>query len=208
MNQTKMTPAPTPPLILLCAGKSERLGQPKGLYPMPDGRSWLETQLEAYAEAGLKHIVLVLGHDEEAYRAAAPWKKQNPYVQIIVNPKPEQGPFSSLQAGLDALPPGRAAFACPVDVPCPRKSIWETLTKAQANTGAWALVPAFEGHGGHPVLLGPDFVATLLKKPASSRLDEELRALKLDQIKRVSSPDPRVVQNLNTVEDFKAYSPQ
>jgi CTP:molybdopterin cytidylyltransferase MocA len=181
------------------------LGVPKGLFRHADGRSWLEMQLAAYHEAGLKHVVLVLGHHETEYRAAAPWKTQTPYVQIVVNPKPDDGPFSSLQCGLEVLPPGRTAFASPVDVPCPRGPLWETLAKAQANTGAWALMPAFEGNGGHPVLLGADFIAKLLKRPPTSRLDEELRALADGQLKRVSSADARVVRNLNTREDFEAF---
>ncbi|HEY8091608.1 MAG TPA: NTP transferase domain-containing protein [Polyangiaceae bacterium] len=185
--------APTgTPVIVLAAGQSSRLGEPKGLVVV-EGRTWIDRQLEAL---GGRRAVLVLGHDRDRYLPVI--LALGRPVDLVTNPDPDRGPFSSLQEGLAAVDAGSAAFVLPVDVPAPGKAVWEAL---EASLGAAeAAVPVHEGKGGHPVLLGPALVARLLTRPASSRLDEELRALPL--VARVPVDDPRVGLNLNTASDW------
>lgn len=186
-------------VVLLAAGRSSRMGQPKGLVVV-EGRPWIAHQLEALASArgaAAGRVILVLGHDRERYFEAVLGLGRS--VDLVTNPDPERGPFSSLQEGLSAVEPGRAAFVLPVDVPVSTPAVWSALAAA-VEGGADAAVPVLDGRGGHPVLLGPALVATLLSRPAGSRLDEELRAVA--NLARVPVDDRRVRLNLNTPGDW------
>lgn len=190
----------THPVIVLAAGRSSRAGMPKGLIDV-NGRPWLEHQLDALKHHGLKSVLLVLGHHAEAYRPVL----ESRHARFVVNPAPDRGPFSSLQTGLAALPHGSAAWVLPLDVPCPSEEVWQLLQRKGAEAPVDAVIPTYQGRGGHPVLLSAGMVEKLLKLPADhpdSRLDHQLHQLPLDRICRAEVKDPRVLDNLNTTEDF------
>ena len=99
------------------------MGEPKGLV-LFEGRPWIETQLESL---GPRRVVVVLGHDRERYLEAVPGlaRPAGP-LQVVVNPDPERGPFSSLQVGLSAVARSSegAAFVLPLDVPAASAATW------------------------------------------------------------------------------------
>jgi CTP:molybdopterin cytidylyltransferase MocA len=226
------SPPPSSLVVVLAAGRSSRAGQPKGLIVV-EGRPWIDRQLEALAGAlPGRRVVLVLGHDRDRYLPVVMGLGRP--VDLVTNPDPDRGPFSSLQEGLAAADPGQPVFVLPVDVPAASKAVWQALEAALAQPNApgeaalaqpnapgeaalaqpnapgeaalegplEAAVPVHAGRGGHPVLLGPGLVARLLERPATSRLDEELRALPQGRIARVPVDDARVGLNLNTAGDW------
>ena len=98
------------PLILLCGGKSSRMGEPKGLLAFA-GESWLEKQLIQFATYGSRAVV-VLGYDADQYFQALPFLKRAEEMSLnwngmqlsaVINIKPQFGPFSSIKAGLSKL---------------------------------------------------------------------------------------------------------
>ena len=178
-----------PDVVVLAAGRSSRMGQPKGLVTFR-GKPWLVHQLEAALGAGVSPI-FVLGYDAERYRAALADVLALPGVSVVTNPEPSRGPFSSLQCGLGAV--GRAAsFVLPIDVPAPEGSLWPALLAALGD--ADGVIPTHEGRGGHPVLLSAALVARLMGAPPTSRLDAELGA---SRVVRLPVSDPRVRLNWN-----------
>jgi CTP:molybdopterin cytidylyltransferase MocA len=186
-----------PDVVVLAAGRSSRMGEPKGLVVL-DGRPWITRQLDAPALSG-RRVVLVLGADRDRYLREVPDLPTR--AVVVVNPDPDRGPFSSLQQGLSAVPPDEPAFVLPVDVPAASPPVWEALEAAAAlESGAAAAVPSFQGRGGHPVLLGPSFIAHLRALPPSARLDEELR--NLQSLRHVPVTDGAVRLNLNAPEDW------
>ena len=86
--------------ILLAAGGSTRMGQPKALLPLGAG-TVLSTVAERVLESGIDRLVLVLGHEAERVRAGARLP-QDPRLSIVVHPGWALGMASSLQAGLEA----------------------------------------------------------------------------------------------------------
>ncbi|HEY6461043.1 MAG TPA: NTP transferase domain-containing protein [Polyangiaceae bacterium] len=200
-------------VVILAAGRSSRLGEPKGLV-LVEGTPWILRQLDAI---GGRRVVVVLGHDRDRYLASVPELAARAHV--VTNPDPERGPFSSLQVGLAASEPGVSTFVLPVDVPAAGESVWTALEAALAAGAAVpgrteapleapsadisAAIPEHEGRGGHPVLLGAGLAAEILGLPASSRLDEVLRRPRARaRVVRVPVSDPRVRLNLNTAEDW------
>lgn len=194
-----MPDATLPPVVILAAGRSSRLGEPKGLVVVR-GRPWIEHQLDGVRAAGVTRAVVVLGHDRERYAGLPSLARRA--VVVVVNPDPDRGSFSSLQEGLSALAPDEPAFVLPVDVPAARPETWAALAAALGN--ARAAVPGYESGGGHPVLLSPSFAAHLRGlDPAGgeSRLDVQLR-LSAGETARVPVDDDRIRLNLNAPEDW------
>jgi molybdenum cofactor cytidylyltransferase len=205
--------APLADVVVLAAGRSSRMGEPKGLVDY-DGRPWLEHQLAALRE---HRVVLVLGEDRDQYERAMPELVRSVesladdvaapcrHVIVVINPAPDRGPFSSLQEGLRAVRPGERAFVLPVDVPAASAPVWTALVDAlEENPEASAAIPCVGGRGGHPVLLAAGLIAELLAlRPvwgtAEPRLDHELRRR---LVARVPVDDSRVGLNLNTRQDW------
>jgi molybdenum cofactor cytidylyltransferase len=189
--------APQFDVVVLAAGRSSRMGEPKGLVSFR-GRPWLLAQLDAIANAGGRPVV-VLGADRDRYLEELPDLSQR--ARLAFNDDPDRGPFSSLQCGLAAATPAAAVFVLPVDVPAASPDVWRALRGALAGVGgADAAVPELEGRGGHPVLLAPSTAALLQARPATSRLDVELASLA--QVLRVPVEDPFVRLNLNAPPDW------
>jgi molybdenum cofactor cytidylyltransferase len=134
--------------ILLAAGGSRRLGQPKQLL------SWHNQPLVRHIactglEAGLNPLIVITGayHDEvQAALADLP-------VQVVHNPAWQEGQSTSLRAGLSALPSyvGAAVFLLsdqPYLTPC----VIRALRDLHASTLAPAIVPLVEDRRTNPVL--------------------------------------------------------
>src|SRR5207248_38869 len=85
--------------LVLAAGGSTRMGEPKALLRTPDGRRYVEAIVETARAGGCDRVVVVLGPPHgEAIRASLP-----PAVADAWNANPERGMLSSVQAGLAAL---------------------------------------------------------------------------------------------------------
>ena len=189
-------------VVVLAAGRSSRLGEPKGLFAV-EGKPWLLHQLDAIARTGLAgRVVVVLGFDAERYLAAIPDLAAR--ASIVTNPDPDRGPFSSLQCGLAAVAASASpVFVLPVDVPAPSPDVWHALAAALAPATP-AAKPIHDGRGGHPVLFTADFARGLLACPPASRLDHELSRA---HVARVPVDDPRVGLNLNEPRDWGKLVP-
>ena len=137
------------PVVLLAAGKAERLGRPKGLVVVA-GEPWLALQIERLGECGAKRVVVVLGHAWDDHVAALPWVTRahegsfpvtGVRVEVARNAQPERGPLSSLLCGIARiariarLGTSEPAYVLPVDVPCPGRAVWTALDAALVEIG-------------------------------------------------------------------------
>lgn len=196
------------------------MGSPKGLLRTPDGQTLLELQLDRLSRA-CKKVLLVLGAQGAQLRAYlkefpwltpggwAPWPRdtERPLELLtLINPQPELGPFSSLQLALKWEFP--YYFCLPVDVPAPPGPLFELLERTLLETTAWAVVPTYQGKGGHPILLTQNFAKVLLQVPIQTpeaRLDFQLRKLGPDHCYRLPVALPEILCNLNTPSDWQAF---
>jgi CTP:molybdopterin cytidylyltransferase MocA len=193
------------PLVILAGGKSSRMGTPKGLLEL-NGRTWVHHQLETFRSFGGKEAVVVVGYNADAYLHAL--STDQPDINVTVNSKPENGPFSSLLEGLcffkkkDMISSG--AFVLPVDVPCPGKGVWDALSES-AILPVSACYPVFENKGGHPVWISEKLILKCLDHPPTDRLDYILQALPSGKICRVDVADSRVIINVNDRDAWENY---
>ena len=114
--------------LILAAGAASRMGRCKALLPLPfpDGECCaLERLARMYAFCGQRFVVT--GHHAGLLEPAAPgWG-----LRAVRNPRPEDGMFSSIRAGLRAVleqaraegvePEQGGVFVHPVDVPLTRR---------------------------------------------------------------------------------------
>jgi CTP:molybdopterin cytidylyltransferase MocA len=96
--------------VVLAAGASRRLGQPKQLL-MLDGETLLARSVRLAREAGAAHVIVVVGAQAESIGAVVPAAS----ATMVTNEDWEQGIASSIHAGvkaLDAASNGALILAC------------------------------------------------------------------------------------------------
>jgi CTP:molybdopterin cytidylyltransferase MocA len=160
-------------LVVLAAGASERLGEPKALAviaPGPGGRA-LELLLAAGAALADPLPLVVAGRDHDALAALLP-----PAVELARNAAWSTGRTSSVQLAC-ALRTGRDLCLAPVDVPLVPAAVFAALAAEWARRGApergW-LAPCIERDGvrrfGHPIVVGRALLADLKGFPPGAPL--------------------------------------
>jgi CTP:molybdopterin cytidylyltransferase MocA len=138
--------------VVLAAGAASRFGSPKALARL-DGRPILEHVLDAVREAGIKDVIVVLGHAADEIEDGIDWLEEH----RVRNPDPRHL-SSSLQVGIDAAaaidPPVRAAVILLGDQPRTRPEVIRALIGAAKATDRPVIVPRYAGGGGaNPVLI-------------------------------------------------------
>jgi molybdenum cofactor cytidylyltransferase len=179
--------------IILAAGEARRMAHPKALIEHEGGRSFLQSLASTFGKAGCA-VLGVIGKDGEAVR------EQHPSLMLVESTRWQDGPMSSIKAGLAAaLEEGAdVVLLHPVDMPAVRASTLKSLLKAMGEADE-ALRPEFETAPGFPVVLSRQ-VAEQLMEGDAVQLDAALQGVKL---RRVSVKDPGVVVNINTPETYE-----
>jgi molybdenum cofactor cytidylyltransferase len=188
-------------IIILAAGQSTRMGQPKALLPFK-AKTLLEFQIDSVISMGIKPVV-ILGYHFQAIEKAIPDLKNR--AETIINPHPEQGQFSSILTGLKHGSP-KPTFILPLDTPAPLQDTWEQL-ESHLNS-YYVVVPKFDGRGGHPVLLSSAFVSELCEgeiAESEKRLDLQIKKLKPESYFSLTVKDPGVLVDLDTPAEVARY---
>lgn len=135
--------------VVLAAGASTRLGQPKQLAPI-GGRPALAYTLDALRASRVDRIVLVLGHDAEAITAALDCTA----ITVVRNDAYAEGQSTSVRAGVQSLGDDVAAALMVVgDQPLLAPTVVDAIVRAYEQTGGPFIVPVYAGEWGNPVLL-------------------------------------------------------
>ncbi len=140
--------------VILAAGESRRMGQPKLLLPWGK-TSVLGQVIETLSAAELTEMVVVTGGWHSAVEAEAARLAQRQPVRTVFNPNYAAGEMlSSVQRGLRALPPEcEAALIALGDQPQMQAWVVRKVIEAFAQDGAALVIPSWRGRRGHPVLV-------------------------------------------------------
>jgi len=133
------------------------MGRLKALLPL-GAETVLSRAVGVCKQAGLNTVLVVLGHRAGELAPAV----ESLGVRAVYNPHHARGMFSSVLAGVAALPPGTGAFfVLPVDVPLVRvQTLGRLLAAWRAGRGR-VLLPTFLGRRGHPPLIAVNLTPEL-----------------------------------------------
>jgi molybdenum cofactor cytidylyltransferase len=182
--------------ILLAAGRSRRMGAFKPLLPFGD-RTVITSCLTHLSDAGVREIVVVLGHRADEVREHL----QNANVAFALNDDPASEMGVSIARGVEQLSEDADALLIAlVDHPAVSGDTIKTIVDAWVE-GAQFVQPEFNGRGGHPVLINLKYRHDLM------HLDPQkgLRALfdaHRDQVRRLPVDSPFVARDMDTWEDY------
>jgi len=151
--------------IVLAAGASRRLGQPKQLL-MLDGETLLERAIRLAAEAGADPVFVVLGAHFERICASVPFN-QLPHAILVINSEWAKGMASSIHTALRPLsivaPQSEGALILSCDQPRLTAAHLRALLDSFAAQPAPAIAAsAYAGVLGIPAVFPHDVFANLL----------------------------------------------
>lgn len=186
--------------VILAAGKSTRMGQPKPLLRYGDDR-FVSRLAKTFSRAGLDDVIVVAGPDPAAIVRAL--GEDGAEARVSLNLDREGGQLSSLLAGLElADRPGVEAVVMGlVDVPLVRADTVQAIVAAWRRTGAAIVRPAAGGRHGHPVLFGRQVFADLRRADPSVGAREVVRARHAEVVD-VQVDDPGAFNDIDTPDDY------
>ena len=184
--------------VILAAGGSTRLGQPKQFLDW-GGRPLLAHAADVALLAGLDPVVAVLGCRAEEVREALGMRP----VQTVMNWRWQAGLSSSLRVGLAALPfEIKAAIFLQCDQPLVTADLLRALISRFEETGRPIVYPEHAGRRGTPVL----FARSLFPELAEVGGDEGGRAVIArhpDEVATVEVSDPDTLSDVDTPADYE-----
>lgn len=154
------------PAVILAAGASQRLGQPKSLVAIGD-TTLVGLAYQKLIKAGCSPILIVTRSE-----LSIQIMQETIGSTIIVNSAPEEGRTGSIQCGILSLAgekgrmPRRVIIA-PVDRPGWTVEHVKSLLLAESSSTL-----ASNGRRGHPLLLTEDAIQSVLAAPTQSSLRE------------------------------------
>jgi len=86
--------------IILAAGLSQRMGTINKLLIPINGKPMVRRTVEQYIQAGIKHIIVIVGHQQERIRTAL---KGLNNINIVFNEAFNEGQITSIRCGLAAV---------------------------------------------------------------------------------------------------------
>ena len=176
------------------------MGRQKALLPWRD-TTLLEYQLRSLLDAGVQHVVVVLGHDPDPIK---PMVEAVDGASWALNPDYLQGKTTSLKTGVAALTDQEVSDVLLLNVDPPRSAdTVRTLLERHLASSFRITIPTYGDRGGHPILIAAELL------PELAEIEEESQGLKAvvrrhtEATERFDVDDPTVLWDLNTPEQYQ-----
>lgn len=196
---TEQSTRPPVGAVVLAAGGSSRMGEPKQLLTIT-GQPMVRRVTETVCAAGLENVVVVVGAHAQRVKAAL---KGLP-VRVVLNRRWAEGMSTSLAIGLRALGSDvQAALVVLADQPGLTVELLRSLTAHYQTTRAPIVAPFYRGRRGNPVL----FDRTLFAELQAVKGDQGGRALLTryrSSVEEVAVDDAAVLIDVDTRQDYRA----
>ncbi len=183
--------------ILLAAGNSSRMGEPKALLSC-QGLTFADSILNKLAEINCNPVITILGSSGELIRR----QTKVDSFQCFNNPNPELGQLSSLKIAIEKLPDQTKGFILTlVDHPLVKLETYQALYQKAKDTPDCIIIPRFGGRRGHPVYFGERFFISLLEAP----LNKGARTVvyeNIEDVKYIESDDEGILKDIDTQGDY------
>ena len=207
----KDTQQPSITGILLAAGLSTRMGEPKQLLPFGE-KTILETVVDNMLNSKFSKVVVVLGHYADKIQELI---DEYP-VTVVYNPNYREGMLTSAQVGVKSLYPmkegehldgqehfKRAAFSIMlVDQPFITSTLINTVIDAYVQTDKGIVLPSYQYKRGHPVIFHNKYVDDILSLDAESDGVRTLYKLHSEDIHYINVDTDAVLRDIDYKEDY------
>jgi molybdenum cofactor cytidylyltransferase len=146
--------------LILAAGASTRLGQPKQLLPYKGTilLGWVVNQIESCQ--ALNETIVVLGKTAELVRNQVQFGRS----KIVINPGTEQGCSASYRVGIESCDPATEALVVLLgDQPGVEPVIIEQVVSAWQRDGGRITLASYQGKRGHPMIFSKELFPMLVE---------------------------------------------
>lgn len=196
-----MPDRPKPSAIILAAGYSSRMGKFKPLLEL-GGLAAIDRVILLYQAAGVTDIHVVTGFRSTTIQEAV----RSRGIHLVHNPDHDAGMFSSVLAGVNALPETtRSFFIHPVDIPLVRAHTLTALMAAGDMHSPAIVYPSFDDHRGHPPLIRGDLRKAVFAHDGEGGLRAFLGRY-ANEAREVPVADAGVLLDMDTPDDYAHLS--
>ncbi|HSQ39948.1 MAG TPA: nucleotidyltransferase family protein [Anaerolineales bacterium] len=187
--------------IILAAGESKRMGQPKMLLPWGEG-TVLTHVLSVFREAGVEDILVITGGVKEQVEELVSGLR----VRTVFNETFQTGEMlSSIQCGIRALTgQTQAALIGLGDQPQVQAGSVRRVCEVFLETKSNLVVPSYRMRRGHPWLIAHPLWDELLRMTPPQSPRDFLNAHAAD-IHYVNVDDPNILADLDTPEEYRKW---
>ena len=188
--------------LILAAGQSRRMGQPKMLLPW-GGTTVLGQVIHIFKAASVEDILVVTGGAREQVEALV-----GASARTVFNPSFAEGEMlSSIQVGLAELKPRAEAVLIGLgDQPQVQERSVRLVVEEYTNSKASLVVPSFQMRRGHPWLATRRHWDEILHMDPGDTLRDFLNRHATD-ICYVEVNDPGILKDLDTPDDYLKSRP-
>jgi molybdenum cofactor cytidylyltransferase len=184
--------------VILAAGDSVRMGYPKALLPL-ESDCFLTRILKTVRKAGLGRPTVVLGRSAPLIQSRVDLET----VAVIVNPDPDRGQLSSMQAAFSSLESDcAAALIWPVDQPLVSVDLIQKLSELFFSSGSLITTPMCRKRRGHPVIFRRELFCEFMQAP----LDEGPKKIVIghqDSTAVLSTDETGTILDIDTPSDYE-----
>lgn len=185
--------------VILAAGMSRRMGQPKMLLPW-HGQPLVRHLAQVALNGGLAPVVVVTGYASHRVAAALAGLP----VVVVHNPAFAQGQSTSLIAGIQSLSPDvQAAAVLLVDQPLLTGELIAQLVDQQARWPDAIIAPTFHSQRGNPVIF-PRSIWPELLTVSGDRGARFIILRSPERVRLVEVGSSAVVDDADTPEEYAA----
>lgn len=185
--------------VVLAAGMSTRLGQPKQLLDLGGEPLIRRTVGQVAAARSVAEVVVVTGARAAEVAAAL----QGLPCRLVHNPEYAGGMSTSLRAGVAALGPEvEVAVICLGDQPLVGPAVIDGLIAALAAGGKSIAQPVYGGRRGNPVAFRRRHFAALLAATGDAG-GRAVLAAHPEEVVAVPCPDARAALDVDTWADYE-----
>ena len=173
--------------IVLTAGASKRLGEPKALVDI-HGESLIEILIRKLKGKKLRIIIVT--------RVELFNEMEKLGEKVVINTHPESGRTGSIQCGIKELESDRCLIV-PVDRPGFSNATIEKLINLEKTS-----CPSKNGKGGHPVILSKEDCEKILSSNPSTPLRDIINPIKIevdDDFLHLNIDSPKDLEKLREI---------
>jgi molybdenum cofactor cytidylyltransferase len=181
--------------IVPAAGRSDRFGSPK-LTADLHGEPLVAHTIRSLLEGGVGRVVVVALQMDAFDRVPL---VRDSRVTVVMNPDPDRGMFSSIQAGL-AASDGDPILILPGDMPFVRPATVASVLEAYRRAPG-LVVPQRHARHGHPIALPGSIRSAALAAPPTSSLNDLVKSQRLPRLE-IEVDDTGILRDVDTPADM------